>query len=65
MDNSEEFIKVVNTHWKNRRQELKTPLLRVLWKPNADDNSHFLAFRPREKEEKEKKKQLRRQNKPT
>lgn len=65
MDNYEEFVKLVNTHWRNRRQELKTPLLRVLWKPNPEDNSHYLAFRPREKDEKEKKKQLRRHTKPT
>lgn len=52
MDNCDEFVRLVYNHWRSRREELKTPLLRVLWKPHPDDTNHYLAFRPREKDEK-------------
>lgn len=58
MENIEQFAEMVYNYWKNRREELKFPLLRLLWKPNADEYNHMLAFRPREKD----KRSLRRTN---
>jgi len=52
------FADTVYNYWKNRREELKFPLLRLLWKPNPDEYNHMLAFRPRERE----KRSLRRTN---
>jgi hypothetical protein len=52
------FADTVYNYWKNRREELKFPLLRLLWKPNPDEYGHMLAFRPRERE----KRSLRRTN---
>ena len=54
----EQFAEIVYNYWKNRREELKFPLLRLLWKPNADEYNHMLAFRPRDRE----KRSLRRAN---
>jgi hypothetical protein len=36
MENVETFADVVYNYWKNRREDLKFPLLRLLWKPNPD-----------------------------
>ena len=58
MDSIEQFAEMVYNYWKNRREELKFPLLRQLWKPNPDEYNHMLAFRPRERE----KRSLRRTN---
>jgi hypothetical protein len=30
------FEETIYNYWKNRREELKFPLLRLLWKPNPD-----------------------------
>lgn len=35
---------------KKSRETLKRPLLRMLWKPSADDPNPYVAFRPRDKE---------------
>lgn len=58
MDSLEGFAEIIYNYWKNRREELKFPLLRQLWKPNPDEYNHMLAFRPRERE----KRSLRRTN---
>lgn len=58
MEGVEVFAETLYNYWKNRREELKFPLLRQLWKPNADEYNHMLAFRPRERE----KRSLRRTN---
>jgi hypothetical protein len=58
MDLAEQLAETVYNYWKNRREELKFPLLRLLWKPNPDEYNHMLAFRPRERE----KRSLRRTN---
>jgi hypothetical protein len=47
MDAAETFAETVYNYWKNRREELRFPLLRQLWKPNPDEYNHMLAFRPR------------------
>lgn len=36
MDLAEQLAETVYNYWKNRREELKFPLLRLLWKPNPD-----------------------------
>lgn len=36
MENLEQFAEIIYNYWKNRREELKFPLLRVLWRPSAD-----------------------------
>lgn len=61
MDKLDEFVDVIYNRWRSRRDELKNPLLRQLWRPQADDNSHFLAFRPRGNDK--EKRNLRRINK--
>jgi hypothetical protein len=48
--NIEQFAENVYNYWKNRREELKFPLLRLLWKPTPEEYGHMLAFRPRERE---------------
>lgn len=58
MENLEQFAEIIYNYWKNRREELKFPLLRVLWRPSADEYNHMLAFRPRERD----KRSLRRTN---
>ena len=58
MPNYEQFTDVFYNYWKNRREELKFPMLRELWHPNPDEYNHLLAFKPREKE----KRSLRRNN---
>ena len=57
-ENIDQFAENVYNYWKNRREELKFPLLRMLWKPNPDEYNHMLAFRPRQRE----KRSLRRTN---
>lgn len=49
MPNYEQFTDVFYNYWKNRREELKFPMLRELWHPNPEEYSHLLAFKPREK----------------
>ena len=61
MERLDELVDLVYNRWRSRRDELKYPLLRQLWRPQADDTSHFLAFRPREKDK--EKRNLRRINK--
>lgn len=58
MGNVELFAEVVYNFWKNRREELRFPLLRALWRANPDEYNHMLAFRPRERD----KRSLRRTN---
>jgi hypothetical protein len=58
MEGVEVFADTVYNYWKNRREELKFPLLRQLWRPSADEYNHMLAFRPRERD----KRSLRRTN---
>ncbi len=36
MDGLEVFADTVYNYWKNRREELKFPLLRQLWRPSPD-----------------------------
>jgi hypothetical protein len=36
MENVEQFAEIIYNFWKNRREELKFPLLRLLWRPAAD-----------------------------
>ena len=36
MENKETFGYIIYNYWKNRREELRFPLLRQLWKPNPD-----------------------------
>lgn len=38
---------MVYNFWKNRREYVKFPLLRSLWRPNPDEFNHLLAFKPR------------------
>lgn len=52
MDNLETFAETVYNYWKNRREELRFPLLRQLWRPNPDEYNHLMAFRLRERGEK-------------
>lgn len=58
MEGVEVFAETVYNYWKNRREELKFPLLRQLWRPSPDEYNHMLAFRPRERD----KRSLRRTN---
>ncbi len=41
----------VYNYWRNRREELRFPLLRTLWRPSENENSHFLAFKARGKDQ--------------
>ena len=43
----EQFAELFYNYWKNRREELKFPMLRSLWRPNPDEYNHLLAFKPR------------------
>ena len=43
-------IEEIYEFWKNKRNLLKRPLLRLLWKPSIDDTNPKVAFRPREKD---------------
>lgn len=45
-----EGLQMVYEHVKKTRETLKRPLLRLLWKPSADDPNPYVAFRPRDKE---------------
>lgn len=45
-----EGIQEVYNYIKSTRESLKRPLLRLLWKPTAEDPNPYVAFRPREKE---------------
>lgn len=47
MANYDQFTDVFYNYWKNRREELKFPMLRELWHPGPDEFSHLLAFKPR------------------
>lgn len=47
MERFDEMVDLIYNRWRSRRDELKNPLLRQLWRPLIDDTSHFLAFRPR------------------
>lgn len=58
MEGVDAFAETVYNYWKNRREELKFPLLRQLWRPSPDEYNHMLAFRPRERD----KRSLRRTN---
>ena len=49
MDNYDNFTNAIYSYWKNRREELQFPLLRLLWKPNHDEYNHLLAFKSRDK----------------
>ena len=49
IDSAEELAEMIYSYWKNRREELKFPLLRLLWKSNPHEYNHMLAFRPRER----------------
>lgn len=46
----EEFATVLYNYWKTRREELKFPMWRPLWRPGPTDYGHLLAFKTREKE---------------
>jgi len=49
MPDFQEFASLLFNYWKSRREELKFPLWRPLWRPADNEFNHMLAFKAREK----------------